>query len=192
MLAGHFSEGRKNGTSIADNRYLAYNEWMEFVKNASHLASEKAIHSKRRINNLSRLGIEDIINFDLLLNIQAGHNDGKMVRTQAMNGKVKHYHLATDTMAGALLMVTVLLGCCMGIVQCSKAEVNEKIAATQVSQTVVHGGYTIQLFSTPEEQLRHALAWFSDPYEKKASLEVLIDTFPDARNVRADAELELA
>jgi hypothetical protein len=62
----------------------------------------------------------------------------------------------------------------------------------QIHRTMVKDGYTIQLFSTPEEQLRYAQRWFYDPKEKGAALELLIEIFPGARRVRAEAELELA
>ena len=127
-----------------------------------------------------------------MLNPQTGHNDGRVVRISAMNGILNHSHQTTNSVVGGILIVAVLIGCCIGIVQCSRADLDEKRDTAQVPQTVIRGGYTIQVFSTPEEQLRHALVWFPDPHEKKASLEVLIDTFPDARNVCAEAELELA
>jgi tetratricopeptide (TPR) repeat protein len=56
----------------------------------------------------------------------------------------------------------------------------------------VRNGYAIEIFETAEDQLRYARAWFSDPQEKQAALEVLIEQYPEANTVRAEAELELA
>lgn len=59
-------------------------------------------------------------------------------------------------------------------------------------KTVVRNGYTIEIFETAQDQLRYARAWFSDPLEKQAALEVLIAQYPQPADVRAEAELELA
>lgn len=91
-----------------------------------------------------------------------------------------------------LFFVVVLIAYGAIFIQCKGEAMGgaETKAASPIS--VVRGGFTIALLETPEAQLRHAQTRFADPREKKASLEVVIDQFPAAREVRASAEMQLA
>ncbi len=109
-----------------------------------------------------------------------------------MNGNGKHPYHSSDSVLGAIVLMYLLVVCCMGIVQCRKAAVDDVKPTPKILRTVVRNGYAIQLFSTPDEQLRQALRWFPDLHEKKASLEVVMDAFPEARNAHAEARLDLA
>jgi len=110
-----------------------------------------------------------------------------------MYRNLKRHHLTSDSMFGSIVMVAVLIACCAALLQCNEGDLDgREPAASDVPRSIIRNGYKIQLFSSPEEQLRHARAWFSDPLQKRAALEVLIDSFPDAGKVRAEAELELA
>jgi hypothetical protein len=110
----------------------------------------------------------------------------------AMNGHRKHFSLLKHSVFGARTLVFVVIVCCTSLMQCNEADVDDAQPAPRVNRTIDHDGYAIPLFSTAEEQFRHALGWFSDLNEKKASLEVVIDTFPEAKTVHAEARLELA
>ena len=92
----------------------------------------------------------------------------------------------------SFFVVLLLVACCIGAIHCSRPESGNPVSPTVQVNTVTRNGYTIQLFPAAEDQLRHAQGWFSDPKEKKAALEVLIQVFPDDKVVRAEAELELA
>lgn len=91
-----------------------------------------------------------------------------------------------------LLLVVVLLSGCACLIQCKGGQGGGARATAPTPRTVVRDGFTIEILDTPEAQLRSALARFSDPREKNASLEVVIEQFPHAREVRAAAEMELA
>lgn len=109
-----------------------------------------------------------------------------------MNDHRKHFSLLIHSLSAAKTMVVVLMVCCAGLLQCNAADMDDKQPVPQVSRVIDHGGYTIPLFATAKEQLGHALGWFSDLNEKRASLEVVIDAFPENRNIDVEARLELA
>lgn len=86
----------------------------------------------------------------------------------------------------------IMVGCCIVLLHCGRPDSDTPEPVALTPRTLVRDGYTIQLFPTPEEQLRYAKRWFYDLKEKRAVLEALIENFHDARRVRAEAELELA
>lgn len=59
-------------------------------------------------------------------------------------------------------------------------------------RTVTRNGYDIYIFDSAEEQRRYARTWCFDPLKKQAALEALIEYFPEAKSICAEAELELA
>ncbi len=91
----------------------------------------------------------------------------------------------------AFLSVVLIMFCIL-VVQCNQHSPVEQKSRATAPKMVVQDGYAIQLFTSPEEQLRYARAWFSDPQEKRAALKVLIANFPDASQARAESELEMA
>lgn len=91
-----------------------------------------------------------------------------------------------------VVIVSIWGVCFLSILNCTDIDKKGTPPTVDLQQTVVRDGYTIQLFSSPEEQLRNSMAWFSDPKEKIASLQVLIDRVPASRLIRAEAQLELA
>lgn len=109
-----------------------------------------------------------------------------------MIGCGKHPYRSGDAVLCEIVLALLLVVYGTGLVQCRKAAVDEVNPSLKVPRIIVRNGYAIQLCSTPDEQLRHALGWFSDLNEKKASLEVVMDAFPDARDFHAEARLELA
>lgn len=110
----------------------------------------------------------------------------------AVNDHRKYFFLLIHSPSAAKTLVVVLMVCCAVLLQCSEADVDNKRPVPQVFRMIDHGGYTIPLFATAKEQLGHALGWFTDLNEKRASLEVVIDAFPEDRNADAKARLELA
>jgi hypothetical protein len=70
--------------------------------------------------------------------------------------------------------------------------ISDRPAVGDAVRVVTRNGYAIEIYESAEDQLRYARAWFSDPREKQAALEVLIEQYPEAKTVRAEAELELA
>jgi hypothetical protein len=109
-----------------------------------------------------------------------------------MNGNGKHPYRSSDSVLRAIVLVPLLVFFFTGLVQCSKTAVDDAKPTPKVPRTVICNGYAIPLFSTPVEQLRHALGWFPDLHEKKAALEIVNDAFPDARTIHAEARLDLA
>jgi hypothetical protein len=91
-----------------------------------------------------------------------------------------------------LFFVVVLIAYGAIAIQCKGEGMGGAETKAASPRSVVRDGFTIALLETPEAQLRHAQARFADPLEKKASLAVVIDQFPTAREVRASAEMELA
>ncbi len=57
---------------------------------------------------------------------------------------------------------------------------------------VTRDGFDIPVFETASDQLNYARSLFSSPNEKFAALKVLIDGFPQDREKRGEARLELA
>lgn len=99
----------------------------------------------------------------------------------------RHYKNVLSQSLVTLVLVSILF-----FSSCSQQASESKKTDTGGQQTVSWNGYTIEVFPTAEEQFRYARSWFSDPSEKQAALEMLIETFPKARSVRGQAELELA
>lgn len=109
-----------------------------------------------------------------------------------------HHHMIdirsySGTRLGSLARVALAVVCAAVLLQCGGGDSGVHEAnRSDLPRSEMHNGYAIPLFEAPDDQLRHARAWFSDTQEKRAALEVLIERFPDARSVRAEAELELA
>lgn len=59
-------------------------------------------------------------------------------------------------------------------------------------EKVVYDGFGIPVFETATDQLNYARSLFSNPKEKSAALKVLIERFPEDREKRGEARLELA
>ena len=59
-------------------------------------------------------------------------------------------------------------------------------------QTIKKMGYEVPVFATASDQLNYARTLLSKPDEKSAALNVLIDRFPDNREKKGEARLELA
>ena len=78
------------------------------------------------------------------------------------------------------------------LVQCTQPPIDDTKETTAALQTVTRDGYAFELFATPEQQLQYSRTWATDPNKKRVALELLIERFPDAKAIRADAELELA
>ncbi len=65
-------------------------------------------------------------------------------------------------------------------------------SSRSVRKTVLRNGYDIEIFDSAEAQWRYARACYFDPKKKQAALEVLVEFYPTAKLIRAEAELELA
>ncbi len=59
-------------------------------------------------------------------------------------------------------------------------------------ERVNYDNFSIPIFETASEQLNYARSLFFSPNEKSAALKVLIDRFPEDREKRGEARLELA
>jgi tetratricopeptide (TPR) repeat protein len=130
-------------------------------------------------------------NFDQLVN-RITLKMVNTIRMNAINGYRKHSFLRKYALFGAGALLPGLIVFCTVMIQCRGRDGYDDTPATRVLRTITHAGYTIELFSTAKAQLHYALGRFFDQNEKKAALEVVIDAFPNARNVHAEAELELA
>ena len=89
-------------------------------------------------------------------------------------------------------IVMVIIAWSVVLIQCTQPPVDDTKNTTAAVQTVTRDGYTFELFATPEQQLQYSRTWLTAPDEKRVALELLIERFPDAKTIRADAELELA
>ncbi len=69
---------------------------------------------------------------------------------------------------------------------------NSDFTSGSAHRTVTRNGYDIYIFDSAEKQWRYARAWCFDPMKKQAALEALIEYFPGAKSICAEAELELA
>ncbi len=106
------------------------------------------------------------------------------IRVRYMSGRSSAFQ--------ATVFTGLVTACCFLFLHCEKQDSATPEPMVQIQRSLVKKGYTIPLFSSPEEQLRYAKRWFSDPKEKKAALETLIENFTGDIGVRAEAELELA
>ncbi len=153
---------------------------------------EMAARKVGPIDGLSRERIEDIIKFDEIVKRIRGWDPGWAYRMEFMKGIGKHPYFSRHSVLGIIALVALMAVCSIGLVQCGKASVDDGKPAQKVPRTIQLDGYAIQLFPTADEQLRHALRWYADIDEKKASFEAVRDAFPDARNAHAEAGLGLA
>ena len=78
------------------------------------------------------------------------------------------------------------------LIQCTQQPLDAAKATTAPPKTIVRDGYNLERFATAEQQLQYTRSWLTDPDEKKVALEFLIENFPRAKTVCAEAELELA
>lgn len=103
-----------------------------------------------------------------------------------------HLRIGCSHVCRSMALAAVLMASSALLIQC-KAQPSGGTQDTAASvQTITRSGYTFEIFTTPEQQLHYARTWFSNPNEKRAALELLLEYFPRAKNVRAQAELELA
>jgi tetratricopeptide (TPR) repeat protein len=106
----------------------------------------------------------------------------------------KWIHRQLGQSHAVIALATMLITGSILLIQCtqqSEKTVKKTIATVSV-KTVSYSGYTFELFTSPEQQLQYALTWFNDPNEKRAALELLIEHFPEAKTICAEADLELA
>lgn len=78
------------------------------------------------------------------------------------------------------------------LVQCFQPPTDTPEDTTISKQSITRDGYIIELFATPEQQLQYTRKWYCDPGGKRTALELLIKRFPEAKSIRAEAELDLA
>jgi hypothetical protein len=93
-----------------------------------------------------------------------------------------------------LALLAILIAGSALLIQCTEQPAAPIKSATESVgvETVTRNGYTIELFATPEQQLQFTRTLFADSNQKRTALEVLIERFPEAKTVCAEAELELA
>lgn len=91
------------------------------------------------------------------------------------------------------LMAVLIAGSAL-LIQCTERPAAPVIVTTasERMETITRNGYAIELFAAPEQQLQYTRTLFADLNQKRTALEVLMERFPEARTVCAEAELELA
>ena len=89
-------------------------------------------------------------------------------------------------------LIAMMASFIIAIIQCNDPTVESTQHSITIQKTISHKKYSVEIFPSPEEQLRYARSRFSDPEERRAALEVLIERFPEINTVRGKAELEMA
>jgi tetratricopeptide (TPR) repeat protein len=91
------------------------------------------------------------------------------------------------------VLVAILITGSTLLIQCTQPPIEDSMENTTARiQKITHNGYDIELFDTPEQQLQYARTRLTDPNEKHAAFELVIERFSEAKTLRAEAELELA
>ncbi len=103
------------------------------------------------------------------------------------NSPFSHEYLQRMWIMAILLILASTL-----LIQCGETPPEPVRTPEKLVDVVSYDGYEIHLFPTAQEQLRYALSRFSDPFERRAALKVVVERFSDVGPVRAEAELEMA
>lgn len=90
------------------------------------------------------------------------------------------------------LAVGLLIAYALLDAQGDKRSNNTCSSSRSARKTVSHHSHDIEIFDSAEAQYRYARAFYFDPKKKQAALEVLVEFYPVAKSILAEAELELA
>jgi Tetratricopeptide repeat len=108
-----------------------------------------------------------------------------------MRQNPKRVQFPIDLRQVPIALVAMLLAWGALLIQCTDQPAGTKGTSASL-KTIAGDGNAIEHFTAPEQQLQYTRTWLTDPAEKKAALESLIQRFPEAKTVRAEAELDLA
>ncbi len=109
-----------------------------------------------------------------------------------MQKKVKNPRNKTGLWHAGIIWAVMLTLWGAVLVQCTRRPAQNPANDTVSLQRITREGYAFEHLATPEQQLQYTRTWFTDPKEKRVALELLIELFPQAKSIRAQAELELA